>query len=158
MYATISPEEAWQAMSARTAVFLDVRTTSEFAGGHPQGAYHVPLMDADPQTHVAGYNEGFVEQVRTLQQHLAASAEGAPPLLVIGCQVGGRSRQACQLLSAEGIEGLADCAAGWIGQRNGMGQLSRPGWLALGLPAATDAEAGRSWPDVRALVGTQSAP
>ena len=158
MYNNISPDAAWQAMTAQEAVFIDVRTTSEYVGGHPQGAFHVPLMDADPETHITGFNGGFVEEIRALQRHLGERVQGAAPLLIIGCQVGGRSRQACQLLAAEGIVGLADCGAGWIGQRDGMGRMAKPGWLAMDLPTATQAEPGRSWPDVRALAGADSTP
>ena len=158
MFDVISPEDACQAMGAGQTVYIDVRTTAEFVSGHPAGAYHVPLMDADPVTGVPGFNAAFTDQIGSLQRHLMAAgdaaARGTTPLLILGCQVGARSNQACQLLAMAGVAPLADCAAGWSGQRDGIGRVIASGWQALELPTATAAEPGRSWPEIRALMAT----
>ncbi len=151
MYDTISPEAAWQAMSAGDAIYVDVRTTGEFNNGHPRGAYHVPLMETDSGTGAPGFNTGFVEQVKALASNLGQPKQETPPLLIIGCQMGGRSRQACELLSMQGLERLADCSAGWGGQRDGYGRPMVAGWRALELPTASETSEGHSWADVKAL-------
>jgi rhodanese-related sulfurtransferase len=151
MFERISPEAAWDAMGAGDAIYVDVRTSSEFNNGHPEGAYHVPLMEHDPSTGAPGFNPGFVEQMRVLAASVAQSRPEAPPKLVIGCQMGGRSRQACELLTMQGLANLADCSAGWGGQRDGYGRSMVAGWSTLDLPSASVALDGRSWPDIKAL-------
>ncbi len=151
MFETITPQAAWQAMGAGDAIYIDVRTTAEFAAGHPEGAYHVPLMDADPRTGAPSFNSGFVQSVQALADTLGQKREQGQPMLVVGCKVGGRSRQACELLAMNGIDGLADCAAGWSGQRDGYGRPILPGWSLLGLPSAASAQEGRSWPEIQAI-------
>ena len=151
MYDKISPEAAWDAMGTGAAIYIDVRTSGEFASGHPEGAYHVPLMDTDPQTGAPGFNQGFVAEIQALVANLEESKPESPPLIVIGCQMGGRSRQACELLATQGVAHLADCSAGWGGQRDGYGRPMVAGWSTLGLPSSSAPADGHSWVDIKAL-------
>jgi rhodanese-related sulfurtransferase len=155
MAETIEVTEAWQMMESGSAVYLDVRSTREFTAGHPRGAYNIPLIEPDAATGRPEVNPGFQQQVEVLREHLAAA--GDEPNLIIGCQRGGRSRQACQALEMTGSGGLLDCTGGWGGARNMLGQLLAEGWTGCDLPAATEADSGRDWQSIRALVSGKSA-
>ena len=155
MAETIDVTEAWRMMQAGTAVYLDVRSTGEFLGGHPRGAYNIPLIEPDPATGRPDLNPGFQRQVEALRDHLAASENAAS--MVIGCQRGGRSRQACQALEMTGSSGFLDCTGGWGGARNMLGQLLAEGWTTCDLPSATEPEQGHDWQSIQALVSGKSA-
>jgi rhodanese-related sulfurtransferase len=74
---------------------IDVRTTAEFARGTITGAQHVELS--------------------TLPANVGALDPGAPVVLV--CQSGGRSSQACAFLDQHGFQrvyNLGGGIAGWI--------------------------------------------
>jgi rhodanese-related sulfurtransferase len=91
---TITPAAVAQRL-ADGATLIDVRTPAEFAAGHASGARNVPLDRLDPQ--------------------------GLPRDVLVICQSGARSRQACERLAAAGLEPV-DVAGG------------TSGWVAAGLP------------------------
>lgn len=95
---TLSPAEARDLQQAGATV-IDVRQPAEFAAAHVPGARNLPLDALDP----------------------AAFAAHAGPLLVI-CQGGGRSRDACGRLAAAGVADVVDIAGGTAA------------WRAAGLP------------------------
>jgi rhodanese-related sulfurtransferase len=61
--------------------------------GHPAGAVNVPLIDRDPRTGHMHPNPDFVT---VMQANFPPETK-----LLIGCQVGGRSMRASQML--EGV-------------------------------------------------------
>ena len=69
---------------AEGATLLDVRTEREFASGHIDGAYNVPVAD--------------------LGRRMAEVPANIP--VVVYCQAGGRSARAAGQLSARGFEVL----------------------------------------------------
>ncbi len=123
-------EEGW--------IYLDVRTEEEFEEGHPPGAYNVPvvfrgMMGMEPNP----------EFVSVCQRHFPADAK-----LVVACKAGGRSLMACELLSSEGFQVLANMDGGFHGRPDGMGGIAVQGWAACGLPQAAKAEPGRTWDEL----------
>ena len=79
----ISPEEA-AAKLDEGYVYLDVRSVPEFEGGHPKGAYNIPLMHAGPRD--MSPNTRFIEEVvKTFPKDAK---------IVVGCKMGGRSMSA----------------------------------------------------------------
>lgn len=66
------------------ALLLDVRTEAEYAGGHAKGAMHIPLDELEER---------------------AGELKGASEVYVI-CQSGGRSAQAVNYLTAEGVNAI----------------------------------------------------
>jgi rhodanese-related sulfurtransferase len=74
--------------------YLDVRSIPEFEQGHPAGAFNVPLLHLDPATGQMRPNPDFLPVVR------ANFPPDAP--MVIGCKMGGRSQQACEILASAG--------------------------------------------------------
>ncbi|KAI3973673.1 hypothetical protein MKW92_039220 [Papaver armeniacum] len=92
--------------------YLDVRTSEEFAAGHPPGAVNVPYLFRMG----AGMakNPNFLEEV---SKHFGEDAE-----IVVGCQKGMRSLKAVADLSNAGFSGVIDVAGGYSE------------WTANGLP------------------------
>ena len=117
----ITVQQAHQAQ-ASGATYLDVRSIPEFEAGHPEGAYNIPLLHLDPATHQMRPNPEFLDVVR------AVFPPDTP--LVIGCKMGGRSGQACELLSNVGYQDVTNILGGF----SGSPQTGHPGWTQAGLP------------------------
>jgi len=134
----VSPTEAAKLIDEEGYVLVDVRSVPEFDAGHPKGAFNVPLNHAG----AAGMtpNPDFVRVVT------ATFPKDAK--LVVACKAGGRSMKAATLLVQAGFTNVVDQRAGWSGAADPFGKGIEPGWHSSGLPAATDAEAGRSWKEL----------
>lgn len=118
---------------ATGATYLDVRSVPEFQQGHPEGAFNVPLLHFDPQTRQMKPNPEFVSVVKG---NVAPDAK-----LVIGCQVGGRSQQACEVLSNAGFQDVANVLGGY----GGAPQMGHAGWVQAGLPVETTGDDRREY-------------
>src|SRR5687767_5012645 len=113
------------------ATYIDVRSRTEFAAGRPAGAINVPLLDTDEDTGQLMPNPDFV---RVMRANFPADA----PLL-IGCQSGGRSSRAAQILEAFGFTHVANVVGGY------------EGWKPSGLPTEAAVPAQRSYDDLLAV-------
>lgn len=121
--------------------YVDVRSEGEFAAGHPAGAVNVPLLHKDERVGQMTPNRDFLQ---VMQGNFAPDAK-----LLIGCQVGGRSAQATQLLESAGYTNVANVLGGFGGARDQMtGAVRAEGWRDSGLPVETTAE-GRTYEDAR---------
>ena len=90
-----TPAAAHERLSAANdAIYLDVRTEAEFERGHPSGAVNVPVIFLDPAGGPARPNDAFVEQVKELAR--------PDQEILVGCQSGGRSQRACEILAQAG--------------------------------------------------------
>ena len=101
MFQNINPAELVAMREQQEITLIDVRTDAEVARGMIGGARHIPLF--------------------SLPQH--ASSLANEPAIVIYCQSGGRSAQACSYLSQQGIDGLHNLAGGilaWVRDGNGL--------------------------------------
>jgi rhodanese-related sulfurtransferase len=117
------------------AIYVDVRSTGEFAAGHPAGAINIPLIEPDEDTGQPQANPDFR---RVLQAQFQPDA----PLL-IGCQMGGRSMRAAQMLESFGFTNVANVRGGFDGARGMMGRET--GWVEADLPVETEDEAGANY-------------
>ena len=119
----IKPKEAYQ-KTLEGYVYLDVRTPDEFKKGHPKGAVNVPVFIAAP----AGreLNPNFLAlAIKKLQKNAK---------LVVGCQSGGRSAKACEILCAEGYKSVCNvCGSFGGGNHPETGEYVK-GWKDEGLP------------------------
>ena len=113
------------------ATYIDVRSAAEFAAGRPAGAVNVPLLDNDEDTGQMMPNPDFV---RVMRANFAADA----PLLV-GCQSGGRSGRAAQILEAFGFTSVANVPGGF------------ESWRPSGLPIDSAAPTARTYEDLLAV-------
>ena len=111
------------------STYVDVRSQAEFEQGHPAGAVNVPLLDRDPRSGQMMPNPDFMA---TMHANFAPDAR-----LLIGCQVGGRSMRASQMLEALGFADVTNVKGGFGGMRDPMGRSIDPGWEESGLPVET---------------------
>lgn len=103
--------------------YVDVRSESEFAEGHPPGAVNIPLQRAmgDRLVDNPDFMDIMSRRFRTTDP------------LVIGCRSGGRSQRAVAQLAGAGFECLVELRHGFVGARDAFGRRL-PGWQQLGLP------------------------
>jgi rhodanese-related sulfurtransferase len=115
------------AAQSRGLVYIDVRSTQEFAEGHPVGAINIPLQEPDEDTGQTMTNPDFVRVMTT-------NFDPDTPLL-IGCRTGGRSVRASQMLEVFGFSQLINVKGGF------------EGWTMCELPTATSPHPGHTWPE-----------
>jgi rhodanese-related sulfurtransferase len=123
------------------ATYLDVRSIPEFEQGHPEGAYNVPLMHVDPETRQMRPNPEFLDVVRA---NFPTDTQ-----LVVGCQMGGRSAKAAEILATAGYRDVANVLGGY----GGAPQLGHVGWAQAGLPVAHTAADDRGYTALRGKAG-----
>lgn len=124
----IPPKEAFAKIQKEGFVYLDVRTPEEFFAGHPKDAINIPIFLKTP----AGrqFNSNFLAQV---QEKFSKTTK-----LVVGCQSGGRSAQACELLLSQGYASLYNvCGSFGGGVHPITGDIVR-GWKEEGLPVTCE--------------------
>jgi rhodanese-related sulfurtransferase len=109
-----------------SAVYLDVRTPEEFANGHVPGAANIPVMLPDPATRRMAPNPGFIDAV--------LSKYAKEIKIICGCQMGGRSQFAAELLTQSGFTDVSNMQGGFGGARDPMGRVVAPGWVQSNLP------------------------
>src|SRR5262245_66654405 len=91
-----TPPEAHEILRRHAgAIYLDVRTTAEFEAGHPAGARNVPVVLFDP---AGGRPKPNADFVATVERHIPRQTK-----LLVGCQAGGRSQHACEVLVQVGV-------------------------------------------------------
>jgi rhodanese-related sulfurtransferase len=111
------------------AMYLDVRTEGEFAQGHPAGALNVPVVFMKAPGNMQ-LNDDFAAVVEKIMP------KGAK--LIVGCQAGGRSQRACEILEENGYTDLTNVVGGFGGQRDASGAIIVKGWRDEGLPVSAD--------------------
>lgn len=124
------PRDAHETLKGNPkAIYLDVRTEGEFAQGHPAGAINIPVvfMKGPGQMQL---NPDFLE--------IAEKILPKNKTLIVGCQAGGRSMRACEMLEDAGYADLTNVTGGFGGQRDQSGAVVVPGWRDSGLPVSTD--------------------
>ena len=123
--------------------YIDVRSAPEYEQGHPAGALNVPLLHLDPATRQMQPNLDFLAVVKATQ---APDAR-----LLIGCQMGGRSARAAEMLAAAGYSDVGNVLGGFGGARDrATGAVLHEGWAEAGLPVETAATPGGSYEELRA--------
>ncbi len=111
------------------AIYLDVRTESEFAQGHAAGAINIPVVFIKGP----GQMEPNPDFLAVVEKVLPKAAK-----LVVGCQSGVRSLRACELLEQAGYADLTNVRGGFGGARDASGQVIVTGWRDAGLPVTTE--------------------
>jgi rhodanese-related sulfurtransferase len=124
------PAEAHDTLSKNPgAIYLDVRTENEFAQGHATGALNVPVVFIKGPGNMQ-LNDDFEAVVEKV---IPKNAK-----LVVGCQAGGRSQRACDILEEAGYTDLTNVVGGFGGQRDQSGAVVVKGWRDEGLPVSSD--------------------
>ncbi len=135
----ILPTDASRALKDGSGViYLDVRTEEEFSAGHPEGAFNVPVLFPDPQGGPPRFNSEFVDLVKAL-----FSAETT---ILCGCQSGGRSQRAAEMLSEVGFSQVMNVQGGFGGAQHPMtGEMVISGWESEGLPISSEVDGAGSY-------------
>lgn len=139
----ITPEQALELVEDEDFAYLDVRSITEFDGGHPEGAFNVPLKHMVP-----GGMKDNGDFLKVIEQHFAKDAK-----LIVACKAGGRSKAAAALLEGAGYTNVRDQFAGWGGAKDEYGATLEAGWQAAGLPVALEAEEGRDYASLAKAAG-----
>jgi rhodanese-related sulfurtransferase len=135
-----TPPEAYATLQRHPeAIYLDVRTEEEFAGGHPAGARNVPVFLLDPSGRPRP-NPDFVDVVGL---HLSHATK-----LLVGCQSGMRSQRACELLVQAGYSDVTNVQGSFGGSHDASGRVVVEGWKDAGLPVETGQTPGASYADL----------
>ena len=124
---------------------MDVRSSAEYAAGHPAGAVNVPLLERDERSGQMTPNPDFTT---VMQANFPPDSK-----LLLGCQVGGRSARAAQILESLGYSDVSNVLGGFGGSRDPMSGRTDPGWSQSGLPVERDAPPGKSYEDLAANAG-----
>ena len=111
------------------AIYLDVRTEGEFAQGHASGALNIPVVFIKGPGNMQ-LNDDFTT---VAEKVLPKNAK-----LIVGCQAGGRSQRACEILEESGYTDLTNVVGGFGGQRDQSGAVIVKGWRDEGLPVSTE--------------------
>jgi rhodanese-related sulfurtransferase len=123
----IDPRQTYDTLQKDTnAVYIDVRTEGEFANGHVPGAVNIPVMSPDPMTRRMTPNPNFLGAVQ--------AAYSNDRKIICGCQMGGRSQYAADLLVQAGFKDVSNMVGGFGGAKDPMGRVVAPGWLQSDLP------------------------
>ena len=126
--------------------YIDVRSIPEFENGHPTGAHNVPLLNLDSRTGQKQPNEDFLAVV---QANYATDSK-----LLVGCQMGGRSTQAGQILIAAGYQDVTNVVGGFGGAQNRITGEMNEGWVDAGLPVEQGAPTENSYQALQQKVVT----
>ncbi len=138
----VDVKQAYALQTGEGHTYVDVRSVPEYDKGHPAGAHNVPLLHFDS---ASGRMQPNHEFLTVMQATYAVDAK-----LLLGCQMGGRSAQATQLLASVGYTDVTNVAGGFGGERDpGTGQVRQEGWAQAGLPVETDAAAGTSYAELK---------
>lgn len=133
---------AQELLTDQDYVYVDVRSIPEFEKGHPAGARNVPLLHLDQNSGQMKPNPDFLQ---VMQANYSSDTK-----LLIGCQMGGRSSQAGQILLAAGYSDVANVLGGFGGARDRMtGQVINEGWADANLPVEQGNPPRTSYDDLR---------
>ena len=126
----ITPEQAKELLDSQAGyIYLDVRTVPEFDSGHVPGAKNVPVVEPDAFGRMQ-LNPQFVQVVE--------ANFGRDVKCITGCQKGGRSIKAAELLLMAGFLHVLDMRGGFGGETDEMGRVTFPGWAPRGLPTTRE--------------------
>lgn len=143
----IDVKQAYLLQSAEGYVYIDVRSVPEFEKGHPAGAHNVPLLLFETGTGQMRPNADFLSVV---QANYSLETK-----LLIGCQVGGRSVQAAQILASGGYADVSNVLGGFGGARDpATGQFVNEGWVQAGLPVDSETPTGADYENLKRKVGS----
>lgn len=143
-----TPPQAYQTLSSDPSViYLDVRTEAEFTAGHPEGAINIPVIFFDLATRQPSPNPNFQAVVE------ANIAKGVT--VIVGCQAGGRSQRAAELMQQAGYSDVTNMQGGFGGGQTPAGRAVA-GWRDAGLPIGTDNGDGVSYASLAAKAGVSS--
>jgi rhodanese-related sulfurtransferase len=145
----ITPPQAHETLDKDpTVIYLDVRTVPEFTAGHPQRGINIPLVFFDQATRQPIPNPSFFAVV---EANIPKDA-----VVIVGCQAGGRSQRAAEIMAQAGYTNVSNMQGGFGGARDQTGRVTVPGWQESGLPVSTENGEGVSYASLAAKAGVKA--
>ena len=143
----ITPPQAHEILDKDPAViYLDVRTVLEFTAGHPQRGINVPVVFFNQATGQPTPNPDFLK--------VAEASIPKDATVIVGCQAGGRSQRAAEIMTQAGYANVSNMQGGFGGGQDQMGRVV-PGWRDSGLPVSTENGEEVSYPSLAAKAGVK---
>jgi len=143
----ITPSQAHEMIQKdANVIYLDVRTVPEFAAGHPQGGKNIPVVFFSAPGQPAP-NPDFLKVVET---NLPKDAT-----IIIGCQAGGRSQRAAEIMAQAGYANVSNMQGGFGGGQDQMGRVV-PGWREAGLPVSNENGEAVSYASLASKAGVKA--
>ena len=93
---------------------------------------------------VDGSDEADPDFVKVVATHFAKDRR-----IIVGCQAGGRSKFAAELLATDGFQDVSNMQGGFGGARDSMGRLIAPGWSQMGFPVETEVPPDSSYASLK---------
>ena len=141
----ITPPDAHQTLRQDAAVvYLDVRTEAEFQAGHPERAVNIPVVFFDQAAGRPVPNQHFLIVVEATIPKEAT--------VVVGCQAGGRSQRAAEIMEQAGYTQVSNMMGGFGGGQDQQGQTIA-GWQEAGLPVNAENSDGVSYASLAEKAG-----
>ena len=123
----IDPDRANELLNSEQGyIYIDVRMPEEYIQGHVPDALNIPVMIRGQGGVGLRMNPDFVD---TVTEEMTSDCR-----IILGCQKGGRSQKAADLLVEAGFTNLHDMRGGFVGETDVLGNVTFPGWSSRGLP------------------------
>jgi rhodanese-related sulfurtransferase len=142
----MTPAQAHDVLSKDTAVvYLDVRTVPEFTAGHPQKGINIPVFFFQ----APGQPSPNADFLKVVEANIPKDAA-----VIVGCQAGGRSQRAAEMMAQAGYTNVSNMQGGFGGGQDQLGRVV-PGWRDSGLPISTENGEGMSYASLAAKAGVK---
>lgn len=142
MIERLTPQQVAQCLADDpTTIYLDVRSTGEFAQGHVPDARNIPIMEPD----AGGFMRPNAEFQRIVEAAIPKDAR-----VIVGCKAGPRSDAAARILDQLGYDHVADMVGGFCGASDERGQTIVAGWRHCDLPVSSEPGSGCSYAELLA--------
>jgi rhodanese-related sulfurtransferase len=128
-----------------TTIYLDVRTVPEFANGHPQRGINIPAFFFQ----APGQPTPNPDFLKVVEANISKDAT-----VIVGCQAGGRSQRAADLMAQAGYTNVSNMQGGFGGGQDQTGRTVS-GWRDSGLPVSTDNSEKVSYGSLAAKAGVK---
>jgi rhodanese-related sulfurtransferase len=125
----VTPPQANEAMQTNIQIiYLDVRTVPEFTNGHPQRGLNIPAFFFQ----APGQPIPNPDFLKVVEANIPKDAT-----VIVGCQAGGRSQRAAEMMAQAGYTNVSNMQGGFGGGQDQTGRAVA-GWRDSGLPVSTD--------------------
>ncbi|HXG20612.1 MAG TPA: rhodanese-like domain-containing protein [Methylomirabilota bacterium] len=142
----LTPTQAHDVMQKDPSViYLDVRTEPEFTAGHPQRGVNIPAFFFQ----APGRPTPNPEFLKVVEANIPKDAA-----IIVGCQAGGRSQRAAEMLAQAGYTNVCNMMGGFGGGQDQAGNPI-PGWRDAGLPVSNDNSEGVSYASLATKAGVK---
>lgn len=140
----ITPQQAHDLMQQDARIiYLDVRTEPEFTAGHPQRGVNIPAFFFQ----APGRPSPNPEFLKVVEANIPKDAT-----IIVGCQAGGRSQRAADMMAQAGYTNVANMMGGFGGGQDQAGNAV-VGWRDAGLPVSMESGEGVSYASLATKAG-----